>query len=165
MVSRQLSNSSGLIRTAAATPFLVIITSSPLSAAGISLESFVFASWMPTSSTRSFVHGVPIRAVDRAEQAVAQRPGVLGDHLQDRLDVGGRGGHHLQDRSGGPAALQGLGNHRVLVLHLIEQSGILEGNWFMCLLFPCLSGDFSNFVNRKRGKKTKISRNMNPSAL
>jgi hypothetical protein len=63
---------------------------------------------------------------DRHVLGTAQPSGVLGDGVQDRLDVGRRAGDDAQDLAGGRLSFQGLGEFPVAVLQRLEQSDVRE---------------------------------------
>ena len=66
--------------------------------------------------------------MDGAEGSLAQARGTLDDRVEDRLEVGRRGGDHAQDLGGRRLLLQRLGQLAVALLQLLEQPGVLDGD-------------------------------------
>ena len=69
-----------------------------------------------------------IRAPNSRVACVTQARGILGNHIQNRLNVRRRAGDHAQDFARRGLLLQSFGQIAIARLQFLEQTSVLDGN-------------------------------------
>jgi len=77
---------------------------------------------------RDKVDQVPVELIDRPRTSVAELHRALGDHLEDRPDIGRRSTNDAQDLARGRLLVQGFREVAIPGLQLLKQADVLDGD-------------------------------------